>query len=150
MSDSSQLGENMYYYVVKNETKDGYSLVSSYENEGNANLYGKEADSRDYDTTYFVTFDEDFAKVSKEGGDYVVRGILKNKNPEKSGSNGRFVIWGKKNGAWDKTPVSFSQYGVANTTAKSMIKDYEELIIVDEGKPDSTNNFSTTSNIYDD
>ena len=122
----------MYYYANRAD-RNGNQLLTSYANEKSAVKYGG-ADSEITNTEYRAEFSDDFVRmrIAEDASGPVVRSFMKNINPVGE-TGGRFVLWGKADGVWGKTPFSFSSYGAANTTMKAMISLYEAMVVLDDG-----------------
>lgn len=128
--------KNLFYSTRLD--KAGNKLMTSYTSAVSAKKYGG-SDSTHAETLYFVRFREDGgANVNENVDGPVVRSLLVN-TAGTGADSGRFVLWGKRNDSWERTPFSFSQYGNANTAMKAMIGMYQALMIVtsaDESESD--------------
>lgn len=125
--------KNLYY--ATRIDKNGNKLTASYTNDAMRKKYGG-ADAEHMEDVVRVEFHDGQAVWGeKDGSGYVVRGILHNAKPPVDDEL-RFVLFGKLNGRWMKTPFSFEQYGTANSTMKSMIGQYQSMMIVDQALED--------------
>jgi hypothetical protein len=136
------------YYATKID-KSGNKLTASYLTEKNREKYNKGASFED--TVLYADISEEgrlaiVEKNSQEG--FILRGILVNNSPyELDGHGGDFVLYARTNGKWVRTPFTFPTYSAANTAMKSMIPQFEALLIRDEsgaGVADADNIYEPT------
>lgn len=125
------------FYATKLD-KNGNKLTVGYLTSKNRERYAK--DGNYADTVYFADFNDSGKLLltdiegEQEPRGHIMRGMLVNNNysGQDSAEGGPFVLYGKLDGVWSRTPFSFNDFSSANSSMKAMIGQYQAMLIRDE------------------
>jgi len=128
------------YYATRVD-RNGYKLTTSYTSQKSADKYGGAGSSRQVGILY-ADIKPTKLTVSEEVDGPVFRSLMLNPNPVE-GSSGEYVLYGKRDGRWDKTAFSANSYGAANTLMKSLIGMFQAIAIVQENDEQPTERYDS-------
>lgn len=131
--------KNIYYATKLDKNRN--KLTVGYLTSKNRERYAKDASYQD--TVIYADFNADgklalfdVANHSEVRG-HVLRGMIVNNGALASDtSGGSFVLYGKLNDRWERTVFSFADFSAANSAMKSMVEQYQAMLIRDESDTD--------------
>jgi hypothetical protein len=142
--------KNIFYSTKLDKNKN--KLTVGYLTSKNRDRYG--GDGSKQDTVFFADFNSEGklalfdTSVHDDVKGHVMRAMIVNNGAlATDSSGGNFVLYAKLNDVWSRTPFSFGDFSAANSAMKTMISQYQAMLVRDESE--TKEHVTEKEDIYD-